>query len=55
LPKGENPLDVDAGQLLTKAIDDPLLSIKGEGVQKGTGFGFIKWDGLFINVNKKYA
>ena len=29
---------------------------KGEGVQKGTGrFGpFIKWDGLFINVSKKY-
>jgi DNA topoisomerase-1 len=27
---------------------------KGEGVQKGNGrFGlFIKWDGLFINVNK---
>jgi DNA topoisomerase-1 len=32
------------------------VSYKGEGVQKGTGrFGpFIKWDGLFINVNKKY-
>jgi len=29
---------------------------KRESVQKGTGrFGpFIKWDGLFINVSKKY-
>jgi DNA topoisomerase-1 len=40
-----------------KAIADaPIAVYKGEGVQKGTGrFGpFIKWDGLFINVNKKY-
>jgi DNA topoisomerase-1 len=40
-----------------KAIADaPITAYKGEGVQKGTGrFGpFIKWDGLFINVNKKY-
>ena len=31
-------------------------SYKGEGVQKGVGrFGpFIKWDGIFINVSKKY-
>jgi DNA topoisomerase-1 len=61
LPKGENPLDVDferAQELIDeKAIADaPITVYKGEGVQKGTGrFGpFIKWDGLFINVNKKY-
>jgi DNA topoisomerase-1 len=61
LPKGENPLDVDfkrAQELIDeKAIADaPIAVYKGEGVQKGTGrFGpFIKWDGLFINVNKKY-
>jgi len=61
LPKGENPLDVDfkrAQELIDeKAIADaPVAVYKGEGVQKGTGrFGpFIKWDGLFINVSKKY-
>jgi DNA topoisomerase-1 len=38
------------------AADAPIATYKGEGVQKGTGrFGpFIKWDGLFINVSKKY-
>jgi DNA topoisomerase-1 len=61
LPKGENPLDVDlnrAKELIDeKALADaPIAVYKGEGVQKGTGrFGpFIKWDGLFINVSKKY-
>ena len=61
LPKGENPLDVDferAQELIDeKALADaPIAVYKGEGVQKGTGrFGpFIKWDGLFINVSKKY-
>jgi DNA topoisomerase-1 len=61
LPKGENPLDVDlnrAKELIDeKALADaPIAIYKGEGVQKGTGrFGpFIKWDGLFINVSKKY-
>ena len=36
--------------------DAPIAIYKGEGVQKGTGrFGpFIKWDGIFINVSKKY-
>jgi DNA topoisomerase-1 len=40
-----------------KAIADaPIATYKGEGVQKGVGrFGpFIKWNGLFINVSKKY-
>ena len=61
LPKGENPLDVDferAKELIDeKALADaPIAIYKGEGVQKGVGrFGaFIKWDGLFINVSKKY-
>ena len=61
LPKGEDPLDVtmDRAQELinekTKA-DAPIAIYKGEGVQKGTGrFGpFIKWNGIFINVSKKY-
>jgi DNA topoisomerase-1 len=61
LPKGEEPLDVDlerAKILIDEKIkaDAPIATYKGEGVQKGTGrFGpFIKWDGMFINVNKKY-
>jgi DNA topoisomerase-1 len=61
LPKGEDPMDVtmDRAQELinekTKA-DAPIATYKGEGVQKGTGrFGpFIKWNGIFINVSKKY-
>lgn len=61
LPKGENPLDIDlkrAEELIDeKALADaPIAVYKGEGVQKGTGrFGpFIKWNGVFINVSKKY-
>jgi DNA topoisomerase-1 len=61
LPKGENPLDITmerAKELIDEkaAADAPIATYKGEGVQKGTGrFGpFIKWDGLFINVSKKY-
>ncbi len=61
LPKGEDPLNVDmqrAQELIdNKALADaPIAIYKGEGVQKGTGrFGpFIKWNGIFINVSKKY-
>jgi len=61
LPKGENPLDVSierAKELIDEkaAADAPIATYKGEPVQKGTGrFGpFIKWDGIFINVSKKY-
>ena len=61
LPKGEDPLDVSmerAQELIDeKALADaPIAIYKGLGVQKGVGrFGaFIKWDGVFINVSKKY-
>ncbi|WP_316634336.1 type I DNA topoisomerase [uncultured Flavobacterium sp.] len=61
LPKGEDPLGVSkerAQELIDeKAIADaPIAVYKGEGVQKGVGrFGpFIKWNGLFVNVSKKY-
>jgi len=61
LPKGENPLDVTlerAKELIDEKAqaDAPIATYKGEGVQKGTGrFGpFIKWNGIFINVSKKY-
>ena len=61
LPKGEDPLDVSisrAQELIDGKLkaDAPIAVYKGEGVQKGTGrFGpFIKWNGLFINISKKY-
>ena len=61
LPRGENPLDVNlirAQELIDEKAqaDAPIASYKGESVQKGTGrFGpFIKWNGIFINVSKKY-
>ncbi|AXB56665.1 type I DNA topoisomerase [Flavobacterium fluviale] len=61
LPRGEDPLSVSkerAKELIDeKALADaPIAVYKGEAVQKGVGrFGpFIKWNGLFVNVNKKY-
>jgi DNA topoisomerase-1 len=61
LPKGEDPLDVSlerAQELINEkaTADAPIAHYKNEGVQKGVGrFGpFIKWNGLFINVSKKY-
>ena len=61
LPRGEDPLDVTINRALElineKAqADAPIATFNGKPVQKGIGrFGpFIKWDGLFINVSKKY-
>ena len=61
IPKGENPTDITlerAQELIDEKTlaDAPIAVYKGEGVQKGVGrFGpFIKWNGLFINVNKSY-
>src|SRR5690606_27956787 len=61
LPKGEDPLDVTmarAQEIIDEKAkaDAPIAHYKGEPVQKGVGrFGpFIKWNGLFVNVNKNY-
>jgi DNA topoisomerase-1 len=61
IPKGENPLAVDDARAIEiieekKIADAPISSFKGEPVTKGTGrFGpFIKYDGIFINVPKRY-
>ncbi|WP_313804223.1 type I DNA topoisomerase [Flavobacterium sp.] len=61
LPKGEEPLDVTferAAELIQEKeqADAPIAMYKNMEVQKGVGrFGpFIKWNGMFINVNKKY-
>jgi DNA topoisomerase-1 len=61
LDKGEDPLDVsmDRALELIKAkekADAPIYHYEDLPVQKGVGrFGpYIKWNGMFINVNKKY-
>lgn len=61
LPKGEDPLDVTferAQELIAEKeqADAPIGMYEGQPVQKGVGrFGpFIKWNGMFINVSKKY-
>ncbi len=61
LPKGMDPLDVTmetAAGLIEekKKADAPIYIYEDMPVQKGKGrFGpFIKWNNMFINVNKKY-
>ena len=61
LPKGEDPMDVTlvrAQELIVEKekADAPIATYKDEPVQKGVGrFGpFLKWNNMFINVNKKY-
>ena len=61
LPKGEDPMDVTmvrAQELINEKIkaDAPIATYKNMDVQKGVGrFGpFLKWNGIFINVSKKY-
>ena len=62
LPKGEEPLDVTlerAKELIDEKAqaEAPIAHFDKLPVQKGTGrFGpFIKWNGMFINVSKKYS
>lgn len=61
LAKNEEPLDVTfdrAVELIEEKLkaDAPIAFYEQLPVQKGVGrFGpFIKWNGMFINVNKKY-
>jgi DNA topoisomerase-1 len=61
LPKGMDPLEMDmehAVELIDekKKADAPICVYEEKPVQKGKGrFGpFIKWNNMFINVNKKY-
>ena len=61
IPKGMDPLNVDmeiAKELIEekKKADAPIYEYETFPVQKGKGrFGpFIKWNNMFINVNKKY-
>lgn len=61
LPKGMEPMEVDmefAKDLIKEKLkaDAPIFEYNNLPVTKGVGrFGpFIKWSGLFINVNKSY-
>ena len=61
LPKGVDPLSVDLEQAIDyikekEKADAPIYMYQGLEVTKGKGrFGpFIKWNNMFINVNKKY-
>jgi len=56
-----DPLSVtfaDAEELIRQKLkaDEPIYTYEDMPVQKGVGrFGpFLKWNGIFINVNKKY-
>ncbi len=61
LAKGEGVFDVTLERAIElikqkQKADAPIANYKGKEVTKGKGrFGpFIKWDGMFINVGKKY-
>ncbi|MAB49357.1 MAG: DNA topoisomerase I [Flavobacteriaceae bacterium] len=61
LPKGVDPLSVELDEAITyikekEKADAPIYMYQGLEVTKGKGrFGpFIKWNNMFINVNKKY-
>ncbi|GAA3603272.1 type I DNA topoisomerase [Flavivirga amylovorans] len=61
LPKGVDPLSVELDDAIVlikekQKADAPIYMYKELPVQKGKGrFGpFIKWNNMFINVNKKY-
>ncbi|WP_457615869.1 type I DNA topoisomerase [Lutibacter sp.] len=61
IPKGENPMAIDINRAIEliqekQQADAPIATYENLPVQKGVGrFGpYIKWNGMFINVNKKY-
>ncbi len=61
LDKGENPMSVDMDRAIElieakRKADAPIGFYEELPIQKGVGrFGpFIKWNSMFINVNKKY-
>jgi DNA topoisomerase-1 len=61
IPKDENPMSVDIKRAIELILekqkaDAPICDYENFPVQKGVGrFGpFLKWNGIYINVNKKY-
>lgn len=61
IPKGEDPLEIDMERAIElikekEKADAPIAMYDGKGVTKGKGrFGpYIKWNGMFINVPRRY-
>jgi DNA topoisomerase-1 len=61
IPRGEDPLEVDMDRAIElikekQLADAPIAHYEGKGVTKGKGrFGpYLKWEGMFINVPKRY-
>ncbi|GGK47608.1 MULTISPECIES: type I DNA topoisomerase [Flavobacteriaceae] len=61
IPRDENPMSVDINRAIEliqekQKADAPIGTYENLPIQKGVGrFGpFIKWNNMFINVNKKY-
>ncbi|NVJ63405.1 MAG: type I DNA topoisomerase [Flavobacteriaceae bacterium] len=61
IPATESAMDITLDRAIElvkekEAADAPIYTYQGNDVSKGVGrFGpFIKWNGMFINVNKKY-
>jgi len=61
IPRDENPMSIDINRAIEliqekQRADAPIAQYENLPVQKGVGrFGpFLKWNGIFINVNKKY-
>ncbi len=61
MDKGESAMEIELDRAIELIVakqkaDAPIASYEGKDVQKGVGrFGpFIKWNSMFINVNKKY-
>lgn len=61
IPKGEDPMEVNLGraqELIDQKLKEeaPIATYKGLPITKGKGrFGpFLKWNGLFANVPKRY-
>jgi DNA topoisomerase I len=61
IPKGEDPLEMDLDRAIElirekQLADAPIAQYDGKPVTKGKGrFGpYLKWEGLFINVPRRY-
>jgi DNA topoisomerase-1 len=61
IPRGEDPLEVDMERAIElikekQQADAPIAQYEGKPVTKGKGrFGpYLKWEGMFINVPKRY-
>jgi DNA topoisomerase-1 len=61
IPRGEDPLEIDMNRAIElikekQKADAPIAMYEGKPVTKGKGrFGpYLKWEGMFINVPKRY-